>query len=815
MDNDDYLDGFDTERRPTARVVDERSTFGGREEEALKGKQLLQEIAHPVALHDPSADFDACARRLAESPDWFAADAVCTPDRYVYRREASMWRIRRLYRPAGVVAPKGRLLREEPRTFALGEISVSFPWRGAVETFVPEANGVLLDMVGHTVAPVPPAERVTLRTEFDYDDHGNLTLERHLGITGGRDPTVDDQRVVKTTFVLPRGSDGRVDPWILDRPATRRVEDEHGRFVSEVRYYYDGDTFIGLRLGQLGRRGLVSRREGRVSDPSSAVPPLVWLPADADRPLPGPGDPRSRAPEWIVQERAAYDEAGNKIARADGMAQLNADGDIDPAGGHVTLTRLDPVFRTFPIEERLTVGGGKPDLVFRAEYVRPATEYAAATHWGHGVITRSWDANGHRTDYLHDRHGRLTAVRSPGDTDALPTIVYTYRPADPHRGVRYDYDRLGRLGPAGTVARVATDRAANAVITDRREVSGEAGVFRRVAFSTGAGVEVLGLEEDGSHGYAVVQAARLGLRGTRVFEAQPYRQATADFQVPGMDIVGTDLSRDAMDRVARRQLPPETDGSMELRRETRVRQLPLAEWRFDEEDVTAADPSQDHRGTPLVLQWDGLGRLIATTEHLKMSDTAEEWRTSYVHDLNDKLSGIRDSQGNLRLMRHDGLGRRIALHDVNRGLLRFSFDAAGNVIETVDAKGQRVTYGYDGLNRLVSEDYHDAGSSFSSGRDLDASLPVTDANRPDVVYTYDVPLGPVHLGEGRRVLPANTRGFLVSVSDLSGEKHVSYDERGRGGMGGQAHRLGGRRAGRLPDHDEVRCLRPAHRHRLF
>ena len=51
----------------------------------------------------------------------------------------------------------------------------------------------------------------------------------------------------RSCFLADQG--GRVDPWMLDRPATRRVEDENGRFVSEVRYYYDGDRFSGLAAG--------------------------------------------------------------------------------------------------------------------------------------------------------------------------------------------------------------------------------------------------------------------------------------------------------------------------------------------------------------------------------------------------------------------------------------------------------------------------------------------------------------------------------------------------------------------------------------
>ena len=779
VDNDDYLDGFDTEVRATARVVDERTPRGGREEEALKGKLLTEEVLHPLALRDATADFDACARAAIVETDGLAANRGCAADRYVHRRDEHRWKIRRLYRPPSAVAPKGRLLREEPSTVASSGMSVSFPFRYRLETTIPEANDALREAFGHPEAPVAAAEPVTLVVEYEYDDFGNVVTERNRGITAGRQPADDDERVVRSAFALNRGADGRVEPWIVDRLVTRRVEDEHGVFASEERRYYDGDAFVGLGLGRLDRRGLVSRVERRVSDRSISSPALSWLPAYVGETLPGPGDPRPGVPEWIVQERAAYDRFGNVIARADGLARLTADGELDPGQGHAVLTTFDPVFHTFPVEERLCVGGGRPDLVFRAAYGSRETAYAAAMHWGHGVMTASWNANGHRTDYLHDRHGRLTAVVAPGDTGELPSVVHTYRPADAHRGLRYDYDRTGRLQPGGAPAAIPLDEAANLVLTDRRETAGEPGVFRRAAFSSGAGAELLRLEEEGDNGYAAVQAARYGLRGEPIFQAEPYRQPGLRFQVPTADAAGTDLTLDALGRAIRRRLPPETREPGSPRLETRVHYLPLSEWRFDEEDLVSVDPAQDRRGTPLVLESDGLERLVEVTEHVKRGDAVEAWRTRYAHDLNDKLSGIVDSQDNLRLMRHDGLGRRIVLHDVNRGLMRFLFDAAGNVTDTRDARDQRITYRYDGANRLLSEDYHDDGRTFSSGRTYDPGRPLTADNRPDVLFTYDVPPGPADFGDGRTALPSNTRGFLTGVSDLTGEEHLSYDARGR------------------------------------
>ena len=80
---------------------------------------------------------------------------------------------------------------------------------------------------------------------------------------------------------------------------------------------------------------------------------------------------------------------------------------------------------------------------------------------------------------------------------------------------------------------------------------------------------------------------------------------------------------------------------------------------------------------------------------------------------------------------------------------------------------------------MVSEEYHDIEQPFSSGRIYDPLQPMSEHNRPDVLFMYDEQSGPINLDNGKLVRASNTRGFLASVSDLSGEEHYSYDARGR------------------------------------
>ena len=73
-----------------------------------------------------------------------------------------------------------------------------------------------------------------------------------------------------------------------------------------------------------------------------------------------------------------------------------------------------------------------------------------------------------------------------------------------------------------------------------------------ITFTTGSGVAMyLRLEEDGSDGYAVSPGGpHSACAAPRVFEAQPYRQPTGELQAfLAMDVVGTDLWRDPLERV--------------------------------------------------------------------------------------------------------------------------------------------------------------------------------------------------------------------------------------------------------------------------
>jgi RHS repeat-associated protein len=730
LDNDDYGGP-----PPPDRKIDEITEMAGREEEPLKGLQLVGEQVDPVVLHSATdGNFDAgCeAAANATTPD---AQTTLTPDAYVYNRTRQTWVVRRLYRPTeplpyfadqnangqledyrsspAVPVPAGRFADDITVLPGNGR-SVTFVFAGNEVIEHREANGLLSVALGYAQAPGMRTTKV-----LDFDDYGNQTVIREFGLDH---PSIDDERVTTTTYA--HGGNA-LSLWIIDRPDSISVTDENGAFVSRKVHFYDAEPFVGVQ-GQIQNRALLHRTIEHI---------------DLTR--------------TIQATRTRYDAYGN-------AAEMR-----DPRG-NIRRREYDRVFRIYPITETMVIGGGSPDLTFRAEY-----------DVGFGVVTRSIDFNGNVTTYRYDSFARLVSTIRPGDSGDFPTVTYEYQPCDPIRGRAFVYDAAGNLGlttvPLGSVSRA---------VTRQREISGDGGQFITVAYADGRNRSLASIEEGESAGTWVVKnASSFNLRGQPQSQWLPYRISSSDvpqFTVlwpsgrpPELDgtnqIVATDLYYDPQGRQIRSVKPPEMWAGE--RYETTTENLPFQVWTFDEEDRRTGSP---HVNTPHIAYSDGLGRLIGMVEVTKLDNdgrstsVTNHWLTRYEYDLNDQLIRITDSQNNIKTMRYDGLKRKTFVNDPDQGVTTFIYDDASNLEETTDAKGQRISYTYDGANRIRTEEYHDENSpEFSYQR------------TPDVAYFYDQPIGLLDQGDGSRATATNTKGFLAYVLDASGEEHTSYDERGR------------------------------------
>ncbi len=732
QDNDDY----GGQSPPPDRKIDEFFVASGREEEPLKGLERVVEQVDPVVLHSAlDGGFDAGGETaaLATTPD---GQSKLTPDAYVYTRTRQEWTIRRLYRPAealpyfadqnadgaledyrnspAVPVPAGRFASQSTSVLPGNGRSVSFTFASNEITENREANGLLSVTLGYA----PAAGLKTTKT-FDYDDYGNETVMRELGLD---DPTVDDERVTTSTYA--HGGNA-LSLWVINQADSVTITDENGNFVSKTVAFYDGAPFVGLQ-GQIQDRAL----KHRVVD---------YINTNL----------------FVQTVRKKFDTHGNAVEGLDGL-------------GNVRQIAYDSTFATFPISETMVVGGGAPNLTLQAEY-----------DYGLGVLTRSTDFNGNVTRYFYDSFARPSAMVLPGDSVALPTFTYEYLPCDPIRGRAFAYDSQGNLTvtavPLGSASRVTT-RSREVSGQPGEFVTASYTDGNKQALATVEEGETPGT-------WIVKQATSYNLHGNVQSQWLPYRVTSADVphfttlwpsgRPPGLDgtnqIVATDTFYDPLGRPIRAVSPPETAGGE--RREARTHYLPFQVWAFDQEDQHAGSP---FAGTPLITHSDGLGHIVTSIQAVKLDDngqstgTTNHWVTRYQYNLNDQITRITDPRNNVKIVQYDGLKRKLAVNDPDQGTTTYVYDDASNLKEQIDGKGQLISYTYDGINRILTEEFHDENSTgFSYGR------------TPDIRYVYDAPAAPLDQGDGTTATARNTKGFLAYVIDATGEEHNSYDERGR------------------------------------
>jgi YD repeat-containing protein len=647
-------------------------------------------------------------------------------------------------------AMKGRLLRTSTETLDGGVFTVQTTrWIDPPRVLRVGANGELV-RYAHPVANVKEVVELGLgvtrrmESEFEYDVYGNQTRHADYGVVEGADRGAwNDERIVVTEYAL------NLDAWIVRLPSRQWVQDAAGIVISRAEMFYDDESFSGSNLGSMTSGKMTLRRE--------------WV---------DPALPEAH----VAVNRTKYDPFGNAVMRLDPLA-LAPGGAVDVSEGHVREVAYDARFGAYPVSETIHVGQGKAPLVYEGAYDE-----------GLGVILSSTDFNGHRTVFGHDPLGRLTSVVRPYDSAAFPSIEYEYALAVPVSGSPGGFGGQGQ-GFVNFIETRQLDREAGTQATRRdhylvsRQFTDGLGrpLQARTEAEPARGRTAPRVVVSGATQFNARQtAARVlnphfsrvegGLDEQLAFEPLEADDWTGWFHTGGElvmlgleDAPATVMLYDASLRTLETTNP---DGTR-----VRVRHEPLVTRTYDENDTDELSP---HRDTPLVHVSDGLGRLIRVDEVVRLGDdgtpatAVRVWSTHYQYEVNDQLTRVTDSQGNVRAMEYDGLRRKVRMNDPDNGISATVYDAASNVVETTDAKGQRIRFTYDGANRVLSEDYDDEESvEFSYGRG------------PDVRYYYDDPAGLVDQGDGTDARARNTKGMLAWVEDCSGEEHSSFDERGR------------------------------------
>lgn len=575
-----------------------------------------------------------------------------------------------------------------------------------------------------------------LQSEFRYDGYGNQTLAADYGIVENGDRSAfNDERIKVTDYAL------NTNAWLVREPARVEIRDLSGMPVSRTEYYYDDETFSGANFGQVTIGNLTLTR--------------AWVTP-------------SNSTAYVQASRTAYDNYGNPRLLLDPLAAA-AGGAADFSRGHVRQLAYDPDFHSYPITEMIHVGNGSAPLLFQAAYDQ-----------GLGTMSSSTDFNTNSTTYGYDTFARLVSIMKPYDSPAYPTTEYDYFLAMPvgNTGlVNYVETRqLDKLpGTAATkrdhylIGRQFSDGLGRVLMTKQEAEPAPGTTTPRVTVSSAV------LFNERQKPARVLNPFFTSLPGTTLDDLLAYESVESpgwkgvfhqNGQFVSLDLTSAHQTRTSYDATLRVTGVTNPDGTF-----NRTAYEPLVARMFDENDT---DPASPFYNTPTVQYRDGLGRVVRTeeTSHLNDDGTpASEittWPTRYTYDVNDRLTGITDSQSNVKTLAYDGLKRKISMDDLDCGHVSYVYDDASNLKQSTDAKGQQISYTYDGVNRILTEDYLDDNSAeFSYHRS------------PDIAYFYDSPAASVDNGDGTRGMGRNTRGRLAYVRDNSGEEHSSYDARGR------------------------------------
>ncbi|HEU4405329.1 MAG TPA: toxin TcdB middle/N-terminal domain-containing protein [Polyangiaceae bacterium] len=450
--------------------------------------------------------------------------------------------------------------------------------------------------------------RVTL-TEWQCDAYGNVTAELRWGEVAGDDKLAGhDEALTYRTYAQD------IDEWVLGRPATEELVDAAGKRHSLKRTYYDGEPFVGLPLGRVVR-GNASRRD-------------VWV---------GPGEG-----DFELEVATAYNADGQPVETRD-------------ARGGGRLFEWSPVDRTTLVSEAVKLAGYT--LVERA-----------VTDPAFGNLLSVTGYAGEITSFTYDALGRLTGIARPGDTDASPTVRYSYVQGSP----------LSR------------------VITEARIHQGRDELERTEELYDGLGRKRGALTREGEGRWVLAGVSLLDARGNARRSLRSRFVGPAEHGAPPLldEAPGSTIRRDALGRAV------STRSTMGLEDRTAYAPRATLTW-----DGAQNDPASPYEHTPVVKKTDGLGRAVETARTL--GGVVFSQRAAY--DAAGRLVTKIDPEGHASRYEYDGAGRRTLAADPDQGEHRFVY-AAGDLVEHRRPDGSVRRWTYDLAGRERTQDWDGDGA---------------------------------------------------------------------------------------------------------
>lgn len=280
-----------------------------------------------------------------------------------------------------------------------------------------------------------------------------------------------------------------------------------------------------------------------------------------------------------------------------------------------------------------------------------------------GVATASVDANGKRTDAVHDGLGRVLKVWHPGwamaDHAAKPSIEYSY---------------------------IISQKDANAVVTKSLKQNGD----YRTTYALYDGL----LRERQTQAPATGTKNRImteTLYDSRGWASRSYAAYYAT-GVPSATLVSAAVNT----------LPATTQNLYDgMGRVTDTLSLAFGDgkWRTKtvyEGDRTTVIPPQG--GTATTAVTDARGRTTELLQYTNAARTASQ-KTTYAYGKYDEPKSVTDPDGNVWTYTFDSRGQKTEVDDPDQGTVTTEYDDAGNPVTETDARGIALTTVYDELGR--------------------------------------------------------------------------------------------------------------------
>ena len=406
-------------------------------------------------------------------------------------------------------------------------------------------------------------------------------------------------------------------------------------------------------------------------------------------------------------------------------AKGNVIGLMDGEGNERRIA-YDSSMNLYPVKETIVVDKNTGEsLEVSAEYDQTLGKPISAA-----------DFNGNLTDFVYDALGRTIAIISPGDTAELPTQSFQYRLADPLRSLYYP--STPEFGSASGVAAPVHSPGTpySQVVSRNRERSGFSGTLDTRQYFDGLGRK-LAVYSEAERGFIVGELTLYNKRGLPSKTYLPFHTYAANFGFPRADNQSySEVFYDALGRSVKTLFPPDAEGTRYF---TTGEYAPLERTERNE------------KNNPKITRFDGREKTLSVIE--KNGD--ERYTVRFAYDTLGNLISVTDANGNVKKNEYDSLGRKTKSSDPDRGLLFLAYDNAGRMIRRTDNKNQRTLFSYDGAGRILGENF----VAYPGDED------------PEIEYAYDSP-------DQSFLSARNLKGQISGITDPSGSRFFSYDERG-------------------------------------